>query len=144
MSENYRTPYIKNFAEWAKYQNKLENKEERYKFHAGEVWWCSIGVNIGHETDGKNSLFERTVIILKKINQDLFWGIPTTSVEKYGNPEFSNLYFTLDVNGIKSHAILSQIRVFDQKRLRRQVMVIPEPIFNRLIFKWQRLCPKPI
>jgi len=38
-------------------------------FLEGEVWWTALGVNIGHEIDGKNEFCERPVVILKKIDK---------------------------------------------------------------------------
>ncbi len=30
--------------------------------------WCSIGINVGDEEDGKNELYERPVLVIKKFN----------------------------------------------------------------------------
>lgn len=38
-------------------------------FYEKDVWWASLGANIGHEEDGKNKKFERPVLILKKFNK---------------------------------------------------------------------------
>ena len=37
-------------------------------FYPREVWWCSAGLNIGVESNGKNKNFERPMLIIKKFN----------------------------------------------------------------------------
>ena len=77
----------KDFDSWNKEKQETENRKRNYNFfyHTRELWWCAVGVNIGVETDGKNQNFERPVLIVKKFNQDMFWGLPLTSHEKAGD-----------------------------------------------------------
>lgn len=51
-------------------------------FKEREIWWRSIGTNIGTEEDGKNAHFERPVLVLRKFNRDIFLGLPLTSTRK--------------------------------------------------------------
>lgn len=44
-----------------------------------EIWWSSVGVNIGVETDGKHETFERPVLIIRVFNQEMLWVVPVTS-----------------------------------------------------------------
>lgn len=53
--------------------------EIEIKIREGEIRWCRLGMNIGSETQGKGSYFERPVLILKKFSRDVFLGIPVTS-----------------------------------------------------------------
>jgi mRNA interferase MazF len=59
-------------------------KESHYKvsppplFKERDIWWVSIGVNVGFEEDGKHEKFLRPVLILKKFNKELFLGIPNS------------------------------------------------------------------
>ncbi|OGI64089.1 hypothetical protein A2733_00230 [Candidatus Nomurabacteria bacterium RIFCSPHIGHO2_01_FULL_40_20] len=94
-------------------QKKELSKAERVYFHKGDVWFASIGKNIGDEEDGKNSTFERPLLILRKFNNNVFLGVPLTSQDKEGK-----YYFKLK-SFIGSTAILSQVRLFDAKRLLR-------------------------
>ena len=44
----------KDFDKWNSLK-KIFEKENRELFaHPREVWWCSLGVNLGAEIDGKN------------------------------------------------------------------------------------------
>lgn len=91
------------------------NKSARRLFDKGEVWYISLGKNVGFEQDGKNISFERPVLVIRKFNNEVFLGLPLTSVEKNGR-----YYFTLKSFN-NSVAILSQIRLFDSKRLLRRI-----------------------
>ncbi len=92
---------------------KDTSKKERVFFDKGEIWFLSMGKNIGDEEDGKNQNFERPVLITRKFNNNVFLGVPLTSQPKEGK-----YYFTLE-SFKGSTAILSQIKLFDAKRLIR-------------------------
>ncbi len=54
------------FVEWTKLKVRIHIKENSaLYFHEREVWWASLGKNIGFEQDGKNKMFERPVLVLK-------------------------------------------------------------------------------
>lgn len=40
-------------------------------FYAREIWWCSTGLNVGVESNGKHDNFERPMLIVKKFNSEL-------------------------------------------------------------------------
>ena len=104
---------FKEFAKWHETKSLLHNKGSRLYFHEREVWWCSLGFNIGFEQDGKGRSFARPVLILKKFNQEIFWALPITSVIKS-----NKFYFSLILNDRKPRSvILSQLRLIDDKRL---------------------------
>ncbi|MFH1145912.1 MAG: hypothetical protein V1707_03050 [bacterium] len=61
---------MKDFFSWHEEKEKLEEiGYDTLLFREGEVWWCSIGLNLGHEQDGKNVFFERPVLVVKKFNK---------------------------------------------------------------------------
>ncbi len=102
----------KDFQEWHKKKAVLHDEKERPFFHEMEIWFCSLGSNIGYEQDGRGEKFLRPVIILKKFNQEVCWILPLTKSERTGQH-----YFSFQFNGQRSNAILSQIRLIDGKRL---------------------------
>lgn len=58
---------LEKMVEWTKLKMRIHSKEERIiYFNEREVWWASVGINIGNEVDGKNGYFERPVLVLKK------------------------------------------------------------------------------
>ena len=51
---------IKNFDKWNSVKKELNSKIDKPPtIHNGEIWWCSVGVNIECEEDGKNDFFDR-------------------------------------------------------------------------------------
>jgi len=108
---------VKRFLEWIKLKERLH--QIAYKpplFRQGEVWWCSIGENVGSEINGKSKLFSRPVLIFKKLSATTFLGIPTSSQDRNGS-----WYVRITLQNKVSVVILSQIRVFDYKRLSSKI-----------------------
>lgn len=52
---------MKNYDQWNNLKKQLEERKEMPSFHEGDVWWCSLGVNIGQEIDGKNACRETSL-----------------------------------------------------------------------------------
>ncbi len=98
---------------WNINKKQLANASRVY-FHKGEIWFASIGKNIGDEEDGKHDSFERPILIVRKFNNNIFLGVPLTS-----NEEKDGKYYHKLISFTGSTAILSQIRLFDAKRLLR-------------------------
>ncbi len=103
----------KNLDEWNNKKKELQLRQTSPKFSECEVFWCSIGINVGDEEDGKSSGFNRPVLILRKFNRNLFIGVPLTMKIKESNPYYLKIQF--QNNPIS--ALISQIRVLDAKRL---------------------------
>ncbi len=128
--------FSKPFGSWTHLKRGLEEINVKHDFHEREVWWCSVGINLGYEQDGKNSLFERPVLILRKFSKDFLLIAPFTSTEK-DNP----YYFKLSLNGKKGSLLLSQQRSISVKRLSRRVQKLPNPVFEEIIRSIIRLYP---
>ncbi|MFA6432234.1 MAG: type II toxin-antitoxin system PemK/MazF family toxin [Candidatus Paceibacterota bacterium] len=116
--------YIKDFKKWAAYAEQINKTNFEDFFHEREVWWCALGVNIGSEQDGKNDLFERPVLIIKKISNDRLWIVPLTS--KISD---RNRGITTKSTGTESHIVPSQIRTISSKRLLRKIGQVKEMEF---------------
>lgn len=100
------------FDNWNDLKKKLHLKEEIITFYQGNIYFMSIGQNIGHESYGKNNLFLRPVLVYKKLSKTTFIGIPLTSSKKEGS-----YYFSFNYKKDKtSTAMLNQMRVFDIRR----------------------------
>jgi mRNA interferase MazF len=116
---------IKIFANWTKLKIKIHVSESNKNvyFKKGQIWWASIGQNIGVEANGKNENYERPIIILKKFNEHSFLGVVLFSKGKA-----SHYYLELkDNHGVSSFANLSQIKLMSSKRLIRYVRDLPKP-----------------
>ena len=42
----------KDFDSWSRRKKDIHAAAERPFYHAREIWWCTVGVNIGNELDG--------------------------------------------------------------------------------------------
>ncbi len=111
---------MKDFKKWNSIKTKIEIKrEETYYFDEREIWWSSLGLNVGHEEDGKNQLYERPVLILKKFNSKIVWVLPMSSKIKSGK-----YYYQIEYGGVIYTVLLSQLKLMSSKRLIRQVQQI--------------------
>jgi mRNA interferase MazF len=135
MKKDYRT--------WTPLKKCLNNQEElRLSFDEREIWYCHLGENIGFEQDGRGELFLRPVVIIKKFNNEIFWGIPLTRTHKILPFYFSFVPHLVSNDSPKeSTAILSQVRLTDARRLRRQIGRISEQDFSLLKEKFKALLP---
>ncbi len=114
----------KDFIEWHHLKTRLQRRERGLFFAERQIWICSVGLNIGHEEDGRGEQFLRPVIIFKKFTSALFWGIPLTTSKRRGR--FGYGFF---LKGRSMIALLDQMRVFDGKRILRRSAVMPEKEF---------------
>jgi hypothetical protein len=78
-------PGANSFLEWIGLKQKLHRRLKAPPSFAGDIWWASIGENVGSEINGKSRLFSRPVIIFKKLAHGFYFVIPTTSKSKVGS-----------------------------------------------------------
>lgn len=121
---------IRDYVGWYKLKADIEKAESDKLFHAREVWWCSLGANIGFEEDGKGLLFERPVLIVRKFSKELFLGVPLTTKSKE-----NKFYHPIVVNKQEGAAMISQVRVLSAQRLNRKLVRIGKNNFNNIVDK---------
>ena len=121
--------YLEKFVDWAKLKIRIHISEsnENVYFKKREIWWASLGLNIGYEQDGKNNGFERPILILKKFNKDVLWILPLTSKDKTGD-----YYYQFEYHGQKNSIILSQLKLISSKRLLRKIRTFPKEDFEEV------------
>ncbi len=127
----------KDFTNWHKLKARLEDRNHTPLFQEREIWWCSAGVNLGYEEDGKNELFERPILILKKFSKDFFWGVPFTSKVKEGK-----FYLQCMLQGKIRTVLLSQARPYSSKRLLRKFEKLSDSICMKVRSKIIKLYKK--
>ena len=105
---------IEDFSAWHTIKVNIAHRDNESvpTINEREVWWCSIGMNVGSEEYGKGEYYNRPVLVVKKFNNYPFLGVPLTSTVKSGKH-----YFPLFFNGKEQSLMLSQLRVFDAKRI---------------------------
>ena len=127
----------KDFDNWNQVKKLIENEDKKVYGYPREVWWCSFGINIGAEIDGKNENYERTVVILFVYNKESMLVLPITSKPK---PDKFHYKITIQTKKSGTSEIimkdvwvkLTQARVISNKRLIRKVDVIPEVEFKNI------------
>jgi mRNA interferase MazF len=120
----------KDFAGWAGLKPKIHysKDENRIYFKTREIWWASLGVNIGYEQDGKHDKYERPVLIVRKFGAGALWILPLTSKNK-----IDRFYYRFR-EGIHIYSIiLSQLRLISSKRLSRKIRTLPENEFQEVV-----------
>ncbi|MFA6386700.1 MAG: type II toxin-antitoxin system PemK/MazF family toxin [Candidatus Paceibacterota bacterium] len=133
---------MKNFDEWNIIKKEINTKDisRDLFFYEREVWWCSVGINVGVESDGKNENFERPCLIIKKFNSDMIWIVPLTSKEHYGD-HYQKIIHDAGVSWV----CLSQIKTISTKRLLRKIGMVSEPEFFMIldkIYQYIRIGPR--
>ncbi len=108
----YASLYPDTFDQWNSLKKQLDCKEKIIDFYEGNIYFMSVGQNIGHEIYGKNELFLRPVLVYKKLTNTTFLGIPLTSQNKEGSYFFEFSY----KKNKRSVALLHQMRVYDIRR----------------------------
>jgi mRNA interferase MazF len=88
----------------------------------------SLGKNVGFEQNGNGARFSRPLLVIKKINNHMFWCVPLSTKQK----SFDFYYNFTDPNEQKVSAILAQLRLISIKRLKRKLYEIPSFSFMEI------------
>jgi mRNA interferase MazF len=149
---------MEDFEEWHCLKNELHNKEDSlcdtYGFKERDVWWVSLGKNIGWEEDGKNINYERPVVVIRRFSNKLFLAVPLTSKDR-SESNFVNFYHKIEnINKLNketgkiesiesiSTAIIPQVRTISSKRLIRKYGMVSEDDFKMICRKIKFLLPR--
>lgn len=117
---------VKIFASWTKLKIRIHASEKEIHFHEREMWWVSLGQNIGVESNGKNTNFERPMIILKRFNKSSFLGVVVSSIKNEGK-----YYLKIKDDSERSNFVnISQVKLMSSKRLLRKVRKLSKSDFE--------------
>lgn len=124
----------KRFGEWIDLKEGLHTTARTPKLKEGDIWWCSIGENIGVEINGKSKLFSRPVLVLKKLSRFGFLGVPLTS-----QPHEGSWYASFIFQNRRQVAVLAQVRTISVSRLHNRIGMIPDSDLGRVREAFSRL-----
>jgi mRNA interferase MazF len=127
----------KEFEKWSIKKEILDKRIGLPLTRERDVFWCSIGINIGDEENGKNDLFSRPVLIFKKFSSNLFRGIPMTSKNKN-----NDYYIQVEFKGLVNSVMISHLRLYDIKRLGLRMGRIGNTEYDKIIKSITNLIPK--
>lgn len=126
---------MKHFLEWIGLKERLHNAMHKPPLVSErEIWWASVGENVGSEIDGKNSLFSRPVIIYKKLAHGFYFVIPTTTKSREGT-----WYASFKQHDREMIACLHQARAIDHRRLSSKIGTLDDNDFGRVKTGFNRL-----
>jgi mRNA interferase MazF len=118
---------IAKFNNWNKKKQNLDLTTRDLLFKEGEIWWCSIGLNIGEEVYGKGKDFRRPVVIIKKLSHNSCIVMPTTTQSRIGT-----WYHHININLKDRWVMMHQIKFISANRLVVRESFLPEPQFIEL------------
>lgn len=124
----YAQNMSKDFDKWNENKKAIENRPFQENVHERDIWWASIGINVGSEQDGKNEYYERPVLILRRFSRKVVLTIPLTS-----KPKSDPYHFHFISNNKPCSVILSQLKLLSTKRLRRFIGKISKEDFELLM-----------
>jgi mRNA interferase MazF len=109
--------FIEKYNNWniKKQEIQFSDIEETY-FKEGDIWWCSLGQNIGTESYGKGRDYRRPILVIRKLSEDLCIALPLTSKTKIGT-----WFVDILLNYESRCVMLYQIRTLNRKRFQRKM-----------------------
>lgn len=118
----------KDFDQWNNIKKEVDGDGLSKLYHAREIWWRSLGINIGFEQNDGGQEYQRPVLILKGMSKDTCYVILLTgSTQKNKNRIVIGL-----VENTQASAIISQIRLIDTKRLVEKIGFLDKTKFNEI------------
>ena len=130
----------RNYYDWMVVKDDIQDKKRLHNFKEWEIWWCSIGENVGVEINGKGSHFMRPVIIYKKFNRFFFTAIPLTT--KDHTEKFPDWYIYFTFKGRDEFAAIYQATSTSAYRLYRKLGEVDDSDASRIIEGYNKLFKK--
>ena len=118
----------KDFDGWNETKKATDSRRGAPFYHEREMWWCTLGVNVGSEENGSGGEYRRPALVLKGLSIETCLIVPLTTWTK-DHP----LRIAVGlVGGKEARAILSQMRVIDTKRLVRKIEYLDVDTFEQI------------
>ena len=129
--------FFKDFDGWNRKKKKINMAIPIKEFSEKEIWWASLGINVGREIDGKHHNYERPVLVLRKFNSETLWALPLTSTIKEGT-----YFYSIVIKETARTLPILQLRMISSKRLLRKIERISDTEFFNICEKLIFLIPK--
>jgi mRNA-degrading endonuclease toxin of MazEF toxin-antitoxin module len=117
----------KDFDGWSIIKKRLDGSRFTDYVNEREVWWCTLGVNLGSEQDGSPHVFERPVLVVRKFSKDTVVIVPLTS-----SPRRTTYHVPIRHEGRDFAAVISQLRLISTKRLARKIYQMDGALFSEV------------
>lgn len=118
---------MKDFDTWNGHKKAINGGEGKL-YSERDIWWCSLGVNVGFEQDGTGKSYERPVVVLRGFSRAVCLVVPlTTSIKE------NKYHVSLgEVDGKPAAAIISQVRLVDTKRFIDKIGMLDKERFTEI------------
>jgi mRNA interferase MazF len=123
--------YQKDFDSWNSLKKDIDTKP-RTNAHERDIWWVSLGLNVGSEQDGKGENYERPVVVIKKLSSNVYYVLPLST--KCKNITMHIKFFHEKVEG---YILLDQ--AVDVKRFIRKVGYVKQEKFSEIVTAFKSL-----
>ena len=124
----------KDFDKWNIEKKRIESIQSNFLFKSGDIWWCSVGLNIKEESCGKGDMFRRPVLVLRKLSKTTFIGIPLSTQKKEGS-----WFCDISILSKTQYVLLYQIRMFSTNRFQRRITTLDDSDFKKVKQKLETL-----
>ncbi len=128
----------KEFDKWNEVKKEINKTDYDVGFKDRDIFYMKMGQNVGFEQNGKGDEFVRPVIVLKRFNSKMFFGIPLSTKVKEGIFYHSFSFIKKD-KSMKNTALLSQMRIFSTNRLLNKIGVVNQEDFKHIKHKLKDL-----
>jgi mRNA interferase MazF len=127
----------KDFDRWNEKKKQIERSRFADYVNEREVWWCTLGTNVGSEQGGSSELFERPVLVVRKFNKNTVLIVPLTSSARR-----TPYHIVTRHDGMEFAAVISQVRLISTKRLARKIYQMDRAIFAEVITRMRVMLPR--
>ena len=118
----------KDFDAWNIEKKKIQDKSQNRFYHPREIWWCSLGLNVGFEQDGTSDEYQRPILVIRAFSSHVCLVLPlTTSIKK------NKYHVSIGIiDNREAFAIISQVRLVDTKRFTNRLGRVDKDIFENI------------
>ncbi len=117
----------KNFDDWNGQKKQINELSGRF-YHIRDIWWCTLGVNVGYEQDGAGEVYRRPVLVLAALSRHTCLVVPLSTSEQLHKLRIPIGNF----GGKNSVALISQIRVVDTRRFVSRIGIVSPAVFDKV------------
>ena len=135
---------LEEFDDWNIVKKRAQITNNDVGFKERDIYWLRLGKNIGSEEYGKGNEYQRPVVIVKKLTNELFFGIPLSSILKNGSYFYTFSYQDKKGKIRTNCAMILQLKAFDKKRLMGRIGMMAKEDFKKMLEKVRELFIPPL
>ncbi len=109
------------FDQWNDVKKRINRDARLPVFNQGDIWWASVGQNVGSESFGKSELYRRPVLVLKKLAAYMCIAVPLSTQPKTGT-----WFVDITIHGQKQYALIYQTKAMSVYRFQNRLAQLDE------------------